>query len=180
MYSCWGDKARSRAVAKKMVLRSWQSSFSLSFPWLSFLEIQSLIDICDINLYIDAVDLNHLPRTIMTIVPGSNILIVTLPYFYIWRKLTHQHYFLHSWTSLVGFELHAAIAGLSAGRQHFNNNSWCFNQCILWAPISGITGNSRVGIDILLLAVFFRSQKHLHIHAKGSTWSRSKLTVQGV
>src|SRR5437588_12309019 len=109
MYSCWGDKARSRAVAKKMVLRSWQSSFSLLFPWLSFLEIQSLIDICDGNLYIDTIDLNNLPRTIMTILPGSKILIVTLPYFYIGRKLTHQHYFLHRWNSLIGFELHATI-----------------------------------------------------------------------
>src|SRR6266566_7144955 len=91
------------------------SSISLSFCWLSFLEIQSLIDICDVNLYIDAVDLNNFPGTIMTIVLGSNILIVTLPYFYIWRKLTHQHYFLYCWTSLVGFELHATIASLSAG-----------------------------------------------------------------
>src|SRR6266571_3923546 len=90
-------------------------AFSLCFPWLSFLKIKSLVDICDVNLYIDAVDLNNFPGTIMTIVPGSNILIVTLPYFYIWRKLTHQHYFLHGWTSLVGFELHATIASLSAG-----------------------------------------------------------------
>src|SRR6266699_4744896 len=97
------------------------SSISLSFCWISSLEIQSLIDICDVNLYIDTVDLNNFPRTIMTIVPGSNILIVSLPYFYIWRKLTHQHYFLHGWTSLVGFELHATITGLSTGRQHFNN-----------------------------------------------------------
>src|SRR6266480_7037535 len=89
-------------------------SIVLSLPWLSFLEIQSLVDICDVNLYIDAVDLNNFPRTIMTIVPCSNILIVTLPYFYIWRKLTHQHYFLYGWTSLVGFELHATIASLSA------------------------------------------------------------------
>src|SRR6266704_1763876 len=91
------------------------SSISLSFCWLSSLEIQSLIDICDVNLYIDAVDLNNFPRTIMTIVPCSNILIVTLPYFYIWRNLTHQHYFLHSLTSLAGFGLHATIASLSAG-----------------------------------------------------------------
>src|SRR5437762_14201319 len=90
-------------------------SIVLSFPWLSFLKIQSLIDICDVNLYIDAVDLNKFPRTIMTIVPGSNILIATLPYFYIWRKLTHQHYFLHGWTSLVDFEPHTTIASVGAG-----------------------------------------------------------------
>jgi hypothetical protein len=90
-------------------------SISLLFPWFSFREIKSLIDIYDVNLHIDALDLNDLPWTIMTIMPGSNILIVTLPYFHIWRKLTHQHYFLHGWASLVGFELHATIASFSAG-----------------------------------------------------------------
>src|SRR5260370_12815869 len=107
---------------------------TLLFSWLGFREIQSLIHVCDVNLHINAVDLNHLPRTIMTIGPSSNILIVTLPYFHILRKLTHKHDFLHSWTSLVRLELPTTIASLSARRQPSNNHSHCFNHTVLLPP----------------------------------------------
>jgi len=74
-----------------------------------------LIEICDVNLYVNAIDLNNLSRTIMTIVPGSSMLTVALPYFYIVCKLAQQHYFLYGWASLVDFELYATIASFGAG-----------------------------------------------------------------
>ncbi|SRR5579883_1000939 len=90
-------------------------SLLLLFSWLGFLEIQALIDVGDINPCIDAVDLNDLTGTVMAIVPDIAVLIVALPYFYIWRELAYQHYFMYRWTCLVGFELHAAVTSLSTG-----------------------------------------------------------------